>query len=238
MKWKILHSGVESAQNNMDIDQKLLHGISCRDCPLLRFYDWEGPSATYGYFINPLNYLEQKGIEKMRLQLGRRPTGGGIVFHLTDLAFSVIIPASHPAYSLNTLDNYAFINRQVARAVVNFKKETSPILLQTDKKAVDSASSHFCMAKPTIYDVMVEGKKVGGAAQRRARAAFLHQGTISITMPDDVFLAAVLKPENQVLEAMKSHTYMLMASSSNGPQLKEAREELRRLLTLEFASAF
>lgn len=238
MKWKILHSDVDSAQHNMDMDQKLLQGISGMGCPLLRFYDWEGPSATYGYFINPLNYLDPKGIEKLGLQLGRRPTGGGIVFHLTDLAFSVIVPASHSAYSMNTLENYAFINRQVARAVVKFKKEAMAILLQAENKTKDVASDHFCMAKPTIYDVMVEGKKVGGAAQRRTRGGFLHQGTISISMPEDTFLETVLKPGTQVLEAMRSHSYMLMASRPNTQQLKEAREELRRLLTLEFASAF
>lgn len=237
MHWEVLHSGLCNAQHNMDMDQKLLQEISCLGHPLLRFYDWDGPSATYGYFIDPLNYLDLQGIKELGLKLGRRPTGGGIVFHLTDMAFSVLVPASHPAYSMNTLENYAFVNKHVARAVVNFKKGILTSLLPAEEKSLDVVCGHFCMAKPTIYDVMVDGKKVGGAAQRRTRDGFLHQGTISITIPEEAFLRTALKPGTQVLEAMKSHSYMLMESAPNPQQLKEARQELRRLLTLEFTAS-
>jgi lipoate-protein ligase A len=48
------------------------------------------------------------------------------------------------------------------------------------------------MAKPTKYDVMWEGKKVGGGAQRRTKYGFLHQGTISLGRPDEEFLSGIL----------------------------------------------
>jgi lipoate-protein ligase A len=35
-----------------------------------------------------------------------------------------------------------------------------------------------CFANPVHADVMVNGRKVAGAAQRRARAGLLHQGSI------------------------------------------------------------
>lgn len=230
MEWKVLHSGVGSAQHHMDIDQELLQDISSMKQPLLRFYDWDGPSATYGYFIDPMNFLDFTSIEKLGLKLGRRPTGGGIVFHLTDLAFSVLVPASHPAYSINTLENYAFVNKHVARAVLKFKKDMAVTLLSSEEKQPDGSCKHFCMAKPTIYDVMAEGKKVGGAAQRRTRDGFLHQGTISIAPPEEAFLKAALKDGTQVIDAMVRHSYVLTDSR----QLKESREELRRLLAHEF----
>lgn len=230
MKWTVLHQGVDTAQNHMDMDQKLLKEISTLGHPLLRFYDWKGPCATYGYFIDPLHYLEPDGIKKIGLTLGRRPTGGGVVFHLTDLAFSVLVPAAHLAYSVNTLENYAFINTHVVRAVQGFTKKIAPTLLQKESQPLDEASRNFCMAKPTIYDVMIEGKKIGGAAQRRTRDGFLHQGTISIAMPEEALLRTVLKTGTQVMEAMKEHSYVL----ADEKQLKETRAELRRLLELEF----
>ena len=218
----------------MDFDKKLLQEISNIGQPMLHFYDWEGPSATHGYFINPFQYLDAKGIESVGLKLGRRPTGGGIVFHLTDLTFSVLVPAAHPAYSMNTLENYAFVNRHVAQAILHLKKEVSPTLLQTEARSLDSITKNFCMAKPTVFDVMVGGKKVGGAAQRRTRDGFLHQGTISIAPPPEKILQAVLKPGTSVLEAMKCHSYMLMETTSHEHDLKRVCEELRRLLILEF----
>lgn len=234
-KWEILYSGVASAQQHMDIDQKLLQDISNIGHPILRFYDWDGPSATYGYFIDPMKHLDSKGIEKLGLKLGRRPTGGGLVFHLTDLAFSVLIPACHPAYSTNTLQNYAFINEHVARAIINFKKGISITFLPEEKKAEDAACQYFCMAKPTIYDVMVDGKKVGGAAQRRTREGFLHQGTISIALPDEAFLNAVLR-NRTIFEAMKQHSYGLIGAAPSEQLLKDVRDELRELLEREFTT--
>lgn len=229
MKWEVLYDEAKSAQDNMDKDRKLLQAISVIGHPILRFYDWEGPSATYGYFINPWEHLDFHGVEKMGLQLGRRPTGGGVVFHLTDMAFSVLVPASHPAYSLNTLENYAFVNSHVARAVASFKKEILPTLLHTEEKSVHDKKCHFCMAKPTIYDVMSDGKKIGGAAQRRTREGFLHQGTLSIAMPEETVLKALLK-SSQIIQAMKEHSYFL----ANVHQLHETRSELRRLLEIAF----
>jgi lipoate-protein ligase A len=38
--------------------------------------------------------------------------------------------------------------------------------------------SESCFANPVRADVMVNGRKVAGAAQRRTRAGLLHQGSI------------------------------------------------------------
>lgn len=234
MKWDVLYSGKKAAQHHMDKDQQLLNEICITDQPILHFYEWDGPSATHGYFTDPSLYLDLEVSRQKDLNIARRPTGGGIVFHVTDLAFSVLIPASHPAYSTNTLENYAFINRHVAQAIVKYKKELRTDFFQIEKKTSHQACQHFCMANPTIYDVMVDGKKVGGAAQRRTRFGFLHQGTISLTMPQEEFLKAVLKQGNEILDAMKCHTYALIERIPTNQQLKDAREELQQLLIAEF----
>jgi lipoate-protein ligase A len=47
------------------------------------------------------------------------------------------------------------------------------------------------MARPTKYDVMLQGRKIAGAAQRKTKAGFLHQGTIALLCPDPELLGAV-----------------------------------------------
>ena len=121
---KVLDTGTRSAQANMDLDATLLEEL---EEPLLHFYDWEGEAATHGYFIQPEKFLNLKRVKAHKLSLARRPTGGGIVFHNCDLAFSVLIPATHPSFSTNPLDNYAFINRRVVEAIAAFC-QTSPDL--------------------------------------------------------------------------------------------------------------
>ena len=39
-------------------------------------------------------------------------------------------------------------------------------------------SRHLCFANPVSADVMIDSRKIAGAAQRRTRAGLLHQGSI------------------------------------------------------------
>lgn len=221
--WNILDSGKKSAVENMKADEALLKNLKPNDKPILHLYDWEGPSATYGYFINPENYLKQE----KKLLLSRRPTGGGILFHLWDFSFSVLIPSGHPGYSDDVMKNYHFVNDAVLDAVKNYlKTETSIQLLPMNPVPLDKYCEHFCFAKPTKYDVMIGGKKVAGAAQRKKRNGFLHQGSISVAVPKFAFLEEILPPDARVVEAMKLHTFSLLPSSATDKDLQDARKEL------------
>ena len=196
MKWKIIDSGKKSAQANMELDARLLNQLSVDDAPLLHLYDWEGQAGTYGHFLKPERFLNIEKAKKWNLSLARRPTGGGIVFHVSDLAFSVLVPAGCSHFSHNTLSNYHFINHLVKKALQKFfELEGDPSLLEEDPEPLDAHSKVFCMAKPTIYDVMMGSQKVAGAAQRRRKQGFLHQGSIAIALPETTFLKEVLLQE-------------------------------------------
>lgn len=230
-RWRVVDTGIGSAQQNMNSDQKFLDEIDSDSLPLIHFYEWEGLCATYGYFTKPFELLHREGVELWNLQLGRRPTGGGLIFHLCDLAFSVILPASHPHFSLNTLENYAFINEAVIRAIKCFSGDTfTPSLYNHEATKMRGWRESFCMAKPTQYDVMLAERKVGGAAQRRTKKGFLHQGSISLALPPHDFLKGVLLPESKIFEAMQEVTYTLLEGETTPKQLQEARGELRRCL--------
>ena len=224
--WKLLEQKQSCAKENMERDEKHLLSIKPDDDPILHFYEWQSPAATYGFFMKP----EQLFRHTDALDLARRPTGGGVLFHLWDLAFSVIVPANHHGYSADIMKNYKFINDAVLRAV----KETldpsvSVSLLPEDPVALDSLSKYFCFAKPTIYDVMIDGKKIAGSAQRRKRNAFLHQGSISIAMPSFDFIQKILPEQAVVTEAMKLNTYFILNEPSQS-QFVDAQEELKKRL--------
>ncbi|MCB1111002.1 MAG: hypothetical protein KDK64_08465, partial [Chlamydiia bacterium] len=227
-----LDTGKRPAQENMDIDRELLEKMQPDDAPILHFYEWEGDAATYGYFLDPGKFLDLEAAKQRGLSLARRPTGGGIVFHVSDLAFSVLVPAGFPHFSLNTLDNYDFINSAVKRGVKTFF-ESAPSLLPEDPTPLDEHCRHFCMAKPTIYDVMLEGRKVAGAAQRRQKQGYLHQGSIAIALPKEDFLNTLLLPGTQVKEAMLSHTFSILRQDWTVKDLQEVRETLKHQLQKE-----
>lgn len=232
MSWELLDSGEGSAVENMERDRQLLAEVGHRSTGLLHLYDWRGECATYGHFLEPERLLDLKAAERCGLSLARRPTGGGIIFHIWDLAFSALMPASHPEFSLNTLENYATINRRVVEAVGRFlQKPVEATLLPYEPTPLDAASFHFCMAKPTKYDVVAsDGRKIGGAAQRRTREGLLHQGTLSIVSPPEEYLNTILLPGTRVVEAMGINSFTLINGPWNQSQLNEARTELKELL--------
>lgn len=228
--WSVIDTGIASAEENMAIDAKLLESLADgkERCPILHLYEWEKPSATYGYFTDPFTFLSNTGVRQSGLSLAKRPTGGGIIFHTTDFAFSILVPAMHSGYSVNTLDNYAFINSIVIDVLKEFIAPSDSFeLLSREEMPSDIHEKHFCMAKPTKYDVMLKGRKVGGAAQRRTKHGFLHQGSISLTCPDETILEKVLLPGTCVMQAMRANTCSLLGDSASSEVLVEARHQLR-----------
>lgn len=194
MEWKILDTGASSAHENMETDRRLLAELTT---PVLHLFEFEAESATFGHFIEPFEHLREEGVKKRNLQLARRPTGGGIIFHLWDFTFSLLIPSTHPAYSLKPLDNYARVNQWVSKALKSHKLT----FLEEHTE-----NSPFCMARPTIYDIMLDGKKVGGCAQRRTKEGFLHQASLSLAPPSREYLEDLL-PEKVIdeMERQSSH---------------------------------
>jgi len=226
--WRTLYTEASPAEAIMQKDAQLLSQLKGETSPILHLYDWEGPSATYGYFLKPETLLNLERAQECGISLARRPTGGGVVFHLWDLAFSVQVPASHSAYSKNSLENYAFVNGAVLEAVKEFLNVKGELFLTGDDDLVEHpAEAHFCMARPTKYDLILKGKKIAGAAQRQTRDGFLHQGTIALLMPDALFLEEILLPGKCIIEAMQQKTHALIGDAS---QIEEARKALSLLL--------
>ncbi len=237
MGWKYLDTGKRSAAANMELDAALLWDLKDEKDALLHLYDWDGDAATYGHFIDPTHFLNMEGARRHKLDLAKRPTGGGIVFHNCDLAFSILVPASSSWFSSNPLDNYAFVNSRVIWAISEMI-DVPAALLPEEPVPMDEFCRNFCMAKPTKYDVMIHGKKIGGAAQRKTRHGFLHQGSISIGFLPELYLGEVLAGGTQVLEAMRQNSYTLLGSSWTGKALEEARQQLRSLLQKAFSDTY
>src|SRR4051812_6765135 len=114
---RIIESGRLSAQDVMTKDAWLLDQLDEESPCLLHLYEWEAPSLTYGYFTKLADHIDVSALKSAGIDAAVRPTGGGIIFHLSDLAFSVLIPNHDPSLSTNTLENYAYINQQVAQII-------------------------------------------------------------------------------------------------------------------------
>lgn len=217
----------------MRIDAELLSRIGSEKAPILHLYDWKGDCGTFGYFVDPAKYIDLEKAKKRGMQLARRPTGGGIIFHAWDFAFSVLVPASSPPFSRNTIENYAFVNGAVLRAVNQFLKGRPDLeMISEDAPSLDDHCQSFCMAKPTKYDVMLQGKKIAGAAQRQTKEGYLHQGSIALVLPPEDYLSDILIPGTKVGEATRLFTFPLLGERTQ--DIETSRKELKNLLLEAF----
>jgi lipoate-protein ligase A len=215
----------------MSTDANLL---STLEMPTLHFYDWQKPSATYGHFIDLREHFDVSKIVSFGVSLARRPTGGGIVFHIWDLAFSFLLPVDHPAFSENTLENYRFVNEVVLEVVQEYLSLNNLSLISGPAAALGPNCNHFCMARPTIYDVVHNGLKIAGAAQRRTKKGYLHQGTISLAAPDLELLREVLLSNTEISAAMTAYSFAPLGQNPAPSVLKQARIDLQELLHQKF----
>jgi lipoyl(octanoyl) transferase len=166
-----------SAAMNMAIDEALLE---CATAPTIRFYRWRSPALSFGYF----GKFSDVVIYAPERDLIRRWTGGGIVFHGDDLTYSIVIPAGDSAFDESSIAIYEKIHRALAdtlnglgeRAVV--AGGVDPGRLAAATRAAVSAGGYNCFANPVRADVMLNGRKIAGAAQRRTRRGLLQQGSI------------------------------------------------------------
>ncbi len=229
MRFEIINSGCLSVQEAMLKDEALLRQLRPDSAVILHLYIISKDGITHGYFNQPHLHLNIENLLRHGMQLARRPTGGGIIFHFTDFAFSLLIPGKHPVLSTQTLNNYAWINRWVAHVLTLFKNDLAyPICYAQDLQ--NHSDVGFCMAQPTVYDLLIAGKKVAGAAQRRTHNGLLHQGSISLTLPSPKIMKDILLNQ-EIFSAMQESSHCLLNDGAMGETLQSARIRLQQLLS-------
>jgi lipoate-protein ligase A len=168
MNWFFLNSGKCDAAFNMALDEALLENISRLGKPVLRFYGWTEPAATFGYFQK---FSEVECVTLLR-PLIRRPTGGGIVPHDADWTYSFVVPPNHEWHLLKAIESYHRIHEWIQNAFAKLKVETE--LAPHCKKSAPGQ----CFVGHEKFDLLWHGKKIAGAAQRRNKLGLLIQGSV------------------------------------------------------------
>lgn len=224
--WDIVRSQAKSAQELMSLDQFFLETLTR---PTLHFYRFKGPSLTYGVLMKPQEHLNLVALEEGGVSYAKRPTGGGALFHLWDLAFSVIIPLTAIAHIKGTLERYLCLNQLTQKGIEPFlsASKTQELLQQAPKELL---GERFCMARPTQYDVMIGGKKCVGAAQRVGKNNLLHQSSISLCAPDLRFLGQVLLDQKIVLSMAQTSFYLYDFCYQESEKLMRAQNDLEASL--------
>lgn len=179
---------------NMAIDEILMRRQNLPGAqPALRFYSWSEPAYSVGYFQDVAEIARRFGTKNRKATLVRRLTGGGMVFHGNDLTFSLSLPNPNPFFKGDVKDSYLRVNEALRKGLV----EIFPELDYADCKSVApsgrASNARVCFESPSCYDLLLRGKKVVGASQRRIGGAILHQSTIFLDEKKEALIARIVK---------------------------------------------
>ena len=166
--WLLLQSGPGEPAFNMALDETLLESSPQIAKPVLRFYSWTESAATFGY---SQHFSEIERVTLLR-PLIRRPTGGGLVPHEADWTYSLIFPPHHSWYSLKATESYERVHQWIQSAFQKIWVTTE--LALCCKKEIPGQ----CFVGTEKSDVLWQGKKIAGAAQRRTKKGLLIQGSV------------------------------------------------------------
>lgn len=166
--WFRLRTGPGEPAFNMALDHTLLEAAPRVGRPVLRFYAWAVPAASFGY---TQRYAEAERLTPWR-PLVRRPTGGGVVPHAADWTYTLVFPPAHPWYALRARESYRRLHTWLQAALAELGLET--------RLAPDPAGGPptHCFQRAEQFDVLRAGAKIAGAAQRRTRDGLLIQGSV------------------------------------------------------------
>lgn len=166
--WLLLQSSAGKPAWNMALDETFLESSPRIAKPVLRFYSWTEPAATFGY---SQHFAEIERVTFLR-PLIRRPTGGGLVPHDADWTYSLIFPPDHFWYSLKAVESYERVHLWIRDSFqkMGVTTELSPCC----KKEIPGQ----CFLGAEKSDVLWHDKKIAGAAQRRTKNGLLIQGSV------------------------------------------------------------
>lgn len=187
---------------NMARDEALLEAVGDGECPpALRFYAWEPPTISLGYF-QPIADFHAQPSPIRDLAIVRRTTGGGAILHDREVTYSLIVPIEHPWLRPNANRLYELAHQAIIAAVgpparlLGRAGERGSCVDEPDEQLATSRSplaAHrsgpfFCFARRHEFDVVVPDPhapsgfaKLAGSAQRRSKRAVLQHGSIILT---------------------------------------------------------
>ncbi len=177
--FRLIRSLASSAVYNMEMDEKIFNRYSEDGIGVLRVYRWEKPSFTYGFSQNPRNEINLDKCASDGIQIAKRMTGGGILFHNDEITYSFVCSKEDMGEPKCVFVAY----RNICKFLLRFYGSlgvTAEFALQCKNFKEKSAAHQFCSASYEKYDIVIGGRKIGGNAQKRKRQVIFQHGSIPL----------------------------------------------------------
>jgi lipoate-protein ligase A len=221
--WKLIVDGAGDGARNMAIDSALLDEVesSLATRTIVRFYGWRIPTISLGCNQKvekavDADYCLSKGID-----IVHRPTGGRAVLHDDELTYAVISNDT-ASFGDTIYGNYKRVSEALC---LGYNRLGVPAILAPDtRKAAtpDGDGDPPCFLSASRYELMVDGRKIAGSAQRRVRRSFLQHGSMPITCDRETLAQATRMPDSAPLHAEMAGVAEFLSGRPSVEELRNA----------------
>ncbi|MBS3977465.1 MAG: lipoate--protein ligase family protein [Syntrophomonadaceae bacterium] len=208
--WRLLDTGFDDGFTNMAMDEAILTAVSRGLVPpTLRFYGWDPPTITLGYFQKAEEEIDLCAARCLGVQIVRRLTGGRAVLHHRELTYSIIAPADHPNLKGTVLSSYLRLSQGLLAGY-----RSLGALVELAKGNPGKGGGSACFDTPSWYELTAQGKKIAGSAQTRKLGAVLQHGSLPFYFDID-FLLSCLKLKDKTIKERLRNTLSRQAAGIN-----------------------
>ena len=236
MTWELIVDEALEGATNMSVDAALLDEVenSSNARTIVRFYGWSRPTISLGRNQKVEKAVDVEYCRANGIDIVHRPTGGRAVLHDDELTYAV--SSNDSSYFGDTIyGNYRRVSEALCLA---YNDLGVAAVLAPDTKKTDTSGNGIeppCFLSPSRYELMVDGRKIVGSAQRRVRHSFLQHGSMPITCNYETLARATGLPDCAALMAEMAGVAEFLAVRPSIDQFRDAFiGAFQRYFSIEF----
>ncbi|MBR6062265.1 MAG: lipoate--protein ligase family protein [Spirochaetales bacterium] len=182
--WTYINDPPNSGEYNMTKDADILAKyLNEQNKPVFRIYQWDAPTISLGRFQNAADALYPDVCSADGVAVVQRMTGGGAIYHTpNEITYSLACHDSFIGDKLSVKETYkvlcGFILEFYRR--LGFKADFALDIVPPGTEIL-GMKSNLCFAAKEEYDIVINGHKIGGNAQKRVKHVIFQHGSIPLT---------------------------------------------------------
>ena len=203
---------------NMACDEAIFNHYPQKRVPTLRIYGWSRPFVSLGYFQKAAQVLNLDISEREKIPFVRRITGGAAILHSQEITYSLTLSTRDLNLSSSVKESYRILTSFL---LMFYKKLSLHAYFAVD---ICNGSlgryGNFCFSSHENFDILINGIKIGGNAQKRSKELIFQQGSIPAKLHFGA-IRKVIKNIPQDLEEKSQGLFYFLGKSVDIYRLKE-----------------
>jgi len=223
--WRLLKLETADAFTNMAIDEAILTARIAGVTPnTLRFYRWKPSALSIGRFQDVFNEVNVENCRKQGVDIVRRITGGGTVYHDYDgeITYSVVVDGKDLGYAdMDIISAYKTVCSGLIEAV----------------KILGTTAELNPLDSKQCPNITIRGRKISGSAQSYRRGVLLQHGTFLVDINHEKMFTFLRVPWAKTLPDVLETSKKKLTSTKQELESRMSIEEVYKALVRGFEKA-